>query len=186
MPDVQITLNDGATALRLFPELFSVYKAGFSRPPHSQTETDFVNFEARAKRQFQQPEFGLMTAHRDGGLVGLCFGYPLPVGTGWWNGLDTPADEDFYAEDGTRTCAVIELVVHPDHQRQGIGRRLLTAFLDSRAETRATLATNPEARSVQQMYERWGWRCLGRKPAGFPTAPRPFFDIYLLDLPVTH
>lgn len=65
-------------------------------------------------------------------------------------------EPEFTIETGSRTCAVIDLAVLPAYRGQGLARRLMTEFLNSRSEWRATLATDPRNRTVQAMYERWG------------------------------
>lgn len=85
------------------------------------------------------------------------------------------------AETGTRTFAVIDLAVLPAHRGHGLARRLLDALLRDRPEQRATLATSPNKTGIQQMYERWGWHCVGRVPGGEGATQRAF-DLYVIAL----
>lgn len=175
-PDVQ-HLN-GAEAASIFEEIFQVYRTVYGV---SHSEEDLVNFRNRALTQFQGSGFDLVTAKLDGELIGFAYGLTLRAGSTWWRGIEPTPPEVFLTETGSRTFAVIELVVLPAHQGSGLGRRLMDNLLQERAEERATLATDPDKPGNQAMYERWGWRKAGRVKSALD-APAPYFDLYWFPL----
>jgi GNAT superfamily N-acetyltransferase len=68
---------------------------------------------------------------------------------------------------GEDAVAVRRMRVHPDHQREGVGSRLLAA-LESRARDRgfgvATLETHERLTAARALYERRGYEAVGREP----------------------
>lgn len=138
-------------------------------------------FLDRVRGYLKTPGFGLVAAYGDDTPVGLAFGYPLPVGSRWWEGATTPLPGDFVRETGHRTFALNELMVVPGWQRRGVARSLHDELLGSRREERATLLVRGDNASAQTAYARWGWRKVGTlRP--YPDAPN--FDALLLPLPI--
>lgn len=127
----------------------------------------------------RSPGFLLVTA-RDGAgeLVGYIFGYRLPAGSQWWEGIDPPVSEEFAREDGQRTLALIELHVRPPFRRRGIAGALVGEYVRGRGAERATLCVDPANVAASTAYRTWGWRVLGRLQ---PFPDSPVFDVLLLD-----
>ncbi|MQY03584.1 GNAT family N-acetyltransferase [Actinomadura macrotermitis] len=174
MPDVEYARLDAPATRAILKEIRPVYAAGF--PGYS-----LDDWETRTTRQVGYPGFETITARDgDGSLIGFVYGFPL-ASSSWWEGL-TPAPPPGYTdEDGTRTVAVIDLVVLPAFRSRGIGRRLVDLYLSDRAQRRATLTTSPAKPDIQRMYERWGWTQVGRVPGG-PLATAEYYDVYVIDL----
>jgi ribosomal protein S18 acetylase RimI-like enzyme len=128
-------------------------------------------FLERLRGYTERDGFELVVAHAEAGrAVGLAFGYPLPPTSRWWDGLVTPVAEGFTTEDGRRTFALNEIMVHPECQRQGIARALHDELLSRRSERRATLLVRSDNEAAQTAYARWGWRTVAKlKP--FPDSP---------------
>ncbi len=125
--------------------------------------------------------FGMMVGELDGDLIGYSMGYPLPATTRWWEGLRTDdPDPTLTQEDGARTFALTELVVHPSHQRRGYGRALHDALLARRPEKRATLLVRPDNIHAKRAYLSWGWRQIGVLQ---PFSDSPVYDSLIRDLP---
>jgi ribosomal protein S18 acetylase RimI-like enzyme len=131
----------------------------------------------------RSPGFSLCTATQSSGEpVGLAFGYPLPPGSRWWNGLLTPMPDDFTAEDGHRTFAINEIMVIEQRRRHGIATALHRKLLNDRPESRATLLVDPDNHPARTAYLHWGWQHIGTlKP--FPDSPT--YESMLIPLPLS-
>jgi GNAT superfamily N-acetyltransferase len=125
--------------------------------------------------------FALVLARDDetGQPIGQAFGYPLPHHSRWWHGLISDVPEGFTDEDGTRTFALNELMVHPDHRHHGIARALHDALLGSRPEQRATLLVRADNHAARAAYSRWGWQSAAQLQ---PFPDSPVYDALVLDL----
>lgn len=137
-------------------------------------------FMGRVSGYARAPGFEFVLGHVRGEAVGLALGYPLPTGARWWRGLTTPVDPKLIEEDGARTFALCELMVHPDYQARGVGHRLHDELLLGRPERRATLLVEGDNETARQAYEKWGWRQIGKIRPSWPDAPH--LDALLLDL----
>ncbi|MGW3787100.1 N-acetyltransferase family protein [Micromonospora chokoriensis] len=137
--------------------------------------------EDRYRRQLslhmQRVGWELVTATLDGTLVGYIYGFPLPPQTRWWEGIHEPVPPGFTEEDGQRTFAVSELLVHPGRRRQGIARALHDALVEGRTEARATLLVRPDNDAARAAYRSWGWSSVTKLRPNWEAAPT--FDVFV-------
>ncbi|MET9491038.1 GNAT family N-acetyltransferase [Nocardia sp. NPDC006630] len=126
--------------------------------------------------------FELVIARRGEQPCGQAWGWPLQRNTAWWGGLMLDSDDidEFIVEDGTRTFALSEIMVHSELAGQGIAQALHNELLDSRPESRATLLVHPGNPRAYDTYLRWGWYRVGVLRQSWPKAPR--FDVLIHDL----
>lgn len=116
-------------------EMCEVYADAYAVEPVGEKT---AAFRIRATKALDRPRYGLLVARDGTQMVGFVFGYALPAGTYWWDGL-TPAPPDgFTTEDGTRTFALAEIEVRRGWQSKGLGRVLNDTILAQRDEERAT------------------------------------------------
>jgi ribosomal protein S18 acetylase RimI-like enzyme len=136
-------------------------------------------FVERVRGYARAPGFELVVAYHDGEPVGLALGYALPTGARWWDGLTTPIDPDYIAEDGTRTFALCEIMTHPDWQGRGIAHEVHDELMRNRPERRATLLVREDNETARAAYFKWGWRKIGKLQ---PYPDSPHYDALILDL----
>ncbi|MCI0689743.1 MAG: hypothetical protein L0Y54_21275 [Sporichthyaceae bacterium] len=113
-PSLHITHHDGRTTLAIadtviLPIYLASHQDVIDDPFYSSER-----FLDRLRNYAQAPGFHLVATHAANQMVGLAFGYTLGPTSRWWHGLTTPVPAGFTAEDGTRTFAFNELMVHPD------------------------------------------------------------------------
>ncbi|MGC4849999.1 GNAT family N-acetyltransferase [Micromonospora sp. DT15] len=137
--------------------------------------------EDRYRRQLdlhmQRAGWELVTATVGGALAGYIYGFPLPSQTRWWEGIHEPVPPGFTDEDGKRTFALSELLVHPAWRRRGIAAVLHDELLANRTEARATLLVRPANAAAQSAYRSWGWTKVTRLQPTWEAAP--MFDVLL-------
>ncbi|MGI5220131.1 GNAT family N-acetyltransferase [Nocardia sp. CA-290969] len=128
--------------------------------------------------------FELVVAYVDGVPAGQSWGWPLPPGAAWWNGLrlDDGDHEEFTAETGDRTFALSEIMVCAEHTGRGLARALHDELLRGRSEQRATLLVEPDNERAYARYRKWGWYRVGWLRPSWEDAPR--FDVLMHDLPL--
>jgi ribosomal protein S18 acetylase RimI-like enzyme len=117
------------------------------------------------------PGYTLITAREDSRLVGFLYGYPLPAGSRWWDGLTPVQPDEFTAETGTRTFAVNDMAVPVDRRRRGIAQAMHGLLLADRPGMRFTLAVMPSNTVARAAYRKWGYRVVGQPRPAFPDAP---------------
>ncbi|MCW6007828.1 GNAT family N-acetyltransferase [Micromonospora sp. CPCC 205371] len=159
--------------LALYTEVY----AGQLADPFRTPERFWDRLDAYANRD----GFAMVTGHADDDLVGFALGYTLPENSRWWTGLQGPHadDEEFTREDGNRTFAFNELMVHPSRRGHGFGHALHDALLRRRTEQRATLLVRPDNEPARSAYLRWGWRMIGTVK---PFTDSPIFEVLVLPL----
>jgi hypothetical protein len=105
--DVILRHHDAREAREIADELAAVYhEAYLGTPKNMIRSTARDRFIERFHGYTSAPGFELVTAHDGGRLAGYVFGYALPTGARWWNGLLDAVPERFTDETGTRTFAL--------------------------------------------------------------------------------
>jgi ribosomal protein S18 acetylase RimI-like enzyme len=168
--DLAIEPHDGRAAAALADELGALYAAAYiGTPQENDPFYSAARFAERLNGYIKSPGFALVTARTGADLIGYAFGYALPVGARWWNGLlDTPP-EGFTTETGTRTFALNELHVRADCRGSGVASALHSKLLESGQYERATVLVRPENPALS-LYRHWGYREIGKlKP--YPDSP---------------
>ncbi|MGH3942360.1 MAG: GNAT family N-acetyltransferase [Pseudonocardiaceae bacterium] len=185
MPPSNLTLtpHTATEAGWLMDELCEVYADAYGAVPGEDIREKSDAFRDRATGALAARNYSLVTAEVGGQLVGFVFGYSLRSGRGWWDGLSPEPPEGFTEETGDRTVVLAEIEVRRAWQGHGIGRAVHDAFLVSRSEERATLASNPKATDTHALYERWGWQKIGIIP-GKSGAYYREYACFMLPLPV--
>jgi ribosomal protein S18 acetylase RimI-like enzyme len=159
--DVRITRHAADDARELADRLGALYAAAYVGTPQ---ETDpFYSAERFAERlrgYTAAPGFRLITAETGGDLIGYAFGYLLPAGARWWNGLQDDVPADVTAESGRRTFALCELHIRADQRGQGVASQLHRELLVGDHE-RLTVLVRPDNLALE-IYQGWGYRPIGR------------------------
>jgi GNAT superfamily N-acetyltransferase len=136
-------------------------------------------YSQRIDRHAAMSGFSAVIAYTNAEPIGFAYGITLPATTRWWTTIQPPlTDPAFTREDGHRTFALFEVTVTPQHQGQGIGRRIHDELLAQRSEQRVTIATHHGNTHARTTYTTWGYHHIGTRQ---PTPPAPLLDVYLRD-----
>lgn len=177
---VTITPHGPDGARTLGNQLAEIYVRGYvgthnENDPFHGTEKFLERLDGYAR----SPGFTLVTANAPNGeMAGFAFGYTLPVGARWWNGLLDPVPDGFTNETGSRTFAVNEINVVSEWRGRGIANRLHTELRAIRPEPRFTLLVEPNSEAnARRLYLSWGYQTAARLQ---PYADAPIYDALVL------
>ncbi|MEV3855523.1 GNAT family N-acetyltransferase [Streptomyces sp. NPDC050095] len=134
--------------------------------PHYSVE----RYAERLARHGKEIGWEAVIASENGQPVG--YGYVnslVPFEDRWWK-RTTPAPGDEIT--GRPTVGIKEMMVLPEHRRQGIARQIHDALLSERDEVNASLMVSPANQDgrVQALYAAWGYRAIGGSQSS-PDAP---------------
>jgi GNAT superfamily N-acetyltransferase len=118
-------------------------------------------FLRRLVNDVQRPGFDLVLAEQDT-LVGCTFGFPVDRNGSWWRGFRgrLPQDVERLTASG-HVFVVAELMVHPYHQHQGVGLRLLQELLTWQHATLGVILLDPANDAAGAASRSWGWQEIG-------------------------
>jgi GNAT superfamily N-acetyltransferase len=136
-----------------------LYRQCFSVPPWLESEERLAEFNTRFAQHLANPGAGGVVVSDGDEVVGVIYGWPagpdLPTGSPFDDALAAAATPDITPRLVAPAVTVAELMVHPRHQRRGIGRALLTRYVDDWPA--AWLTTHPDAPAAT-LYRQEGWR----------------------------
>lgn len=104
--------------------------------------------------------FRITVAHEHERIAGFAYGYTGRAGQWWTDRMRAEIAPHLYDEWFDGHFEFVELAVHPEFQRQGLGTALHDALLDGLPHDRALLTTWQDDRPARRLYVRRGWRPL--------------------------
>jgi ribosomal protein S18 acetylase RimI-like enzyme len=112
----------------------------------------------RLPRHARRDDFEFLVAYARDELVGFGYGYTGAYGQWWTDNVALALTDDQRAEwlDPPH-YEVVELHVRPDHQRAGVGSRLLAQLLTRQPHDRALLSTQRGSRKARGFYAKNEW-----------------------------
>ncbi|MFN2517849.1 MAG: GNAT family N-acetyltransferase [Jatrophihabitantaceae bacterium] len=167
--DPHIQMWSGQQFVAHVDEAMAIYVRAMQYPAYTGTQRAVT-----ARRHVTNEGFECRAAlGEDGTMLGFGYGYSTRPGQ-WWHDLVRMAMTNQAADDWlTESFELSELHVLPEHQGQGIGRRLL-ASLATGIPHRAMLLSTPDSDTrAFQLYRHVGFVDLARHYL-FPGDSRPF------------
>src|SRR6266536_2298568 len=165
---VQYITGDSNLANDRLDELAELYASDFVDPPLKGREFYSADrFRERLLGQYvKAPNFRIVVALASDEMAGFVYGCSLPEGSPWWDGLEEPLPKDVTRETGSRTFALLDLLVARSWRGQGIASELHRRVLEGRTEERVTLLSSPPQMPAYEMWKHWGYEKVGQlKPA---------------------
>lgn len=140
-------------------QLVVMYRRCFTEPPWDESTERLAGFPDRLTGHLGRGGVGGLLAVNEGQLAGAIYGWPagpeLASGSSFDDALAAAVTPAVAGRLVAPALVVAELMVDPAHQRRGIGRSLLTRFVEGWPS--AWLCTHPQAPAAG-MYRRGGWR----------------------------
>ncbi|MFF8917422.1 GNAT family N-acetyltransferase [Streptomyces sp. NPDC015032] len=161
--DAEYQRYDGASVKAITDEMVGVYARVYDTPPYiGDPFFSVTSFRERLEAAFGSEGFETVTARRDGQIIGYVHGATLPADTPWWTSLShqRPAQLQTFAAAG-QVFWLRELMVHPEYQNQGLGRRIHDTVISGRAESATTLTCIIDNQPAHDAYLRWGYTVMG-------------------------
>ncbi|MCM2393631.1 GNAT family N-acetyltransferase [Streptomyces albipurpureus] len=155
---------DGTAAKEITDELIDVYATVYDTPAY--TDNPFFSvgsFRDRLEAAFPTEGFETVTARLNGRIVGYVHGATLPADKPWWTSLGSrrPPSLSQLANEGN-VFWLRELMVLPQAQRQGLGRKIHDSIIATRPETITTLTCIVDNQPAHDAYLRWGYTIMGQ------------------------
>lgn len=181
--DINLVRYEARFARGLREPLADIYERAYAEKLDGQFRSR-VRFLERLDAHLKRDGVVLIAAYDGDELVGFIYGFPLPPETGWWQGFEgeLPPEVATATAEG-RVRAVAELMVVPEHRRQGIARQLHNALIkdwSGESEGLATMLVDPANEPARSAYASWGWWLLGHLQ---PFLDSPRFESRALALP---
>jgi GNAT superfamily N-acetyltransferase len=150
---------DGREFRKWLGSVLSVYAAAMD-PPRDQINGRRPIIE----RHLTYPGFASFFAFEHGRLVGFCYGFHGEPGQ-WWHDAVYRGLWEAHGRDAAYSWLrdsfeVAELQVLPSHQKQGIGRRLITTICEDRRECTTILSTFDVNSPAHHLYRSLGYKDL--------------------------
>jgi GNAT superfamily N-acetyltransferase len=140
-------------------QLGRLYRKCFSTPPWLESEERLAGFGDRLAHHLANPGVSGVIVCDGEELVGAVYGWPagheLATGSPFDDALAAAATPSVARRLVAPAVVVAELMIDPVHQRRGIGRALLTRYVEDWPA--AWLATHPDAPAAT-MYRQEGWQ----------------------------
>jgi GNAT superfamily N-acetyltransferase len=155
---------DAAAARAHVGEFLELYAEVYGVPPYVGDPFFAIDtYAGRLAGALAMPGFEIVTASREGQLIGTGHGVMLPPTIPWWRSLDEslPVELGAAADQG-RVFWLRELMVRERCRNKGLGRRLHDTLCAERPEDLVTMTVAIDNESARSVYLRWGYEIVGR------------------------
>jgi GNAT superfamily N-acetyltransferase len=116
--------NEAANLVRS-ETLLSIFTVGHLPQEIDKPFWSVERYSQRLDRHAAMSGFSAIVAYANEEPIGFAYGITLATTTRWWATIQPSlTDPTFTREDGHRTFALFEAIVTPEHQGDGIGRRI--------------------------------------------------------------
>jgi GNAT superfamily N-acetyltransferase len=140
-------------------QLVALYRRCFTAPPWCEPEDRLAGFPTRFAAHLDNSGAGGVVVMDGPDVLGVVYGWPagetLASGSPFDDALAAAVSPAVASRLVAPAVVVAELMVDPRHQRRGIGRALLTRYVEDFPA--AWLVTHPDAPAAR-LYEQEGWR----------------------------
>ncbi|GAB3415236.1 GNAT family N-acetyltransferase [Flindersiella endophytica] len=139
-------------------ELVEVFRQAFGANEGDEGLTLFR--DDQLIRHPQREDFRIALARNEDSIAGFAYGYTGRAGQWWTERMRERVPPELYAEWFEGHFEVVEVAVHPDHQRQGVGAAVLRALTKDLPHERALLTGARHDSPARRLYLREGWQPL--------------------------
>lgn len=161
--DVEYQRYDRASVKAVTDEMVEVYARVYDKPPYiGDPFFSVTSFRKRLEAAFDSDGFETVTARRDGQIIGYVHGATLPADKPWWISLGAQRPAQLQAlADVRQVFWLRELMVLPECQNQGLGRKIHDTVISGRVESATTLTCIIDNWPAHDAYLRWGYTVMG-------------------------
>ena len=152
------------------PEVLDIYAL-----VHGLNAQSIAEREEIMRRHFKRRGYRGFIAVDEERLVGFAYGYTGDPGQYWYDKVwaaMTPEQRKAWME--LEHFEFVELAVHPEYQRRGIGGRLHDLLLKGRPESIALLTVRADNSPALSLYRKRGWVVVLNDFRFVPDGPRYF------------
>lgn len=164
LDDVIVAVAANASAMPEAAEVEQLYEAAAALLPLNES-SEVATMFAGLYQQVRGPDAIVVTARRQGQLVGFAYGHPwnwMTATDNWSQQLRGRLRDDADLLDDS--FAVELLVVAPSVAGNGLGRRLLSTLLTQDDHALSWLQTTDLDTPARRLYQHTGWIPLGYGP----------------------
>ncbi|MER5969456.1 GNAT family N-acetyltransferase [Streptomyces sp. NPDC002055] len=161
--DAEYQRYDGTSVKAVTDDLAEVYARVYDTPPYTGDPFFSVaSFRQRLEAAFDSDGFETVTACRNGEIVGYVHGATLPADKPWWISLGDRRPKQLQTlADAGQVFWLRGLMVLPEYQNQGLGRKIHDTVITGRAESATTLTCIIDNQPAHDAYVRWGYSVMG-------------------------